>query len=1100
MNPRSICASVALFFLAACSSFGQAVNATILGTVSDISGASVANAKVTVTETNTATSRTANSNESGNYTFPNVPPGTYSVSVELTGFKRELRNGVPVPVNTSTRVDIQLQPGAISESVEVTGAPPALQTDRSDVETKIDTVQTANLPAGTNRNFQSLLNLVPGTTRATFQHSQFFNAASSLQTEVNGQLRMGNNYQIEGIDDNERTGLLQILVPPIEAIQTVDASTNNFDAELGRATGAVVNVQLKSGGNQFHGAAYEFFRNNHLNARNFFDQSVGALHYNYYGGNIGGPIKKNKLFFFGDFLRVSDHQANPNTLTIPTVQQRNGDLSGSSTIIYDPATGNPDGTGRTPFPGNQIPANRINPISAKLIALVPAPNVASSSGTNNYFALLPYHKDTNSTDGKIDWNISDKDRLAGRFSFARPVVFQAPIFGAIAGGPAQSSFEGTGIQKTYSTGLNYTRVFSSTLIADVRVGVAHYRNDAQQTSYGSNDSANLGIPGVNIGAFYSGIVGININNFYTNNTIGYSASLPWIRAEANIDLSNTWTKILGNHTIKFGADLRRVRDDLLQDQTFSPRGLYTFAGGQTGLKGGPATSYYNNFASFLLDLPNQAGRDLGQYFPAYRQWEVFSFIQDRWTVSPKLTLNYGVRWEFYKAATPRFDGGFSNYNPVNNTLVIAGVGNNPSDLGLKPRYKNFAPRLGLAYRFNEKTVIRAGFGISYTPFPDNNYAYNYPIRANNQFDPAISTYGPAVLPNGQPATFQAGFPDPINPPIPANGIITNPAVASAYNVINTNFKNPYVESWNLAVQRQLPWKLVLDIAYVANHGVDSAIAYNLNAATTAGGGNASQPEFAQFGRTAGTTLYFSGYSNLYNSLQVKLDRRFSSGLTLTTAYTYGRGMGFQTGDDGGLYFYVNPRRSYARNDYDRTHTFVQSYVYDLPFGTGKRYLSSGLLGNVFGGWRANGILTMMSGTPFNVTGGSVLNTPGSTQTADQVAPVQYLHGINVGNPWFSPTSFVTETTPGVFGNVGRNAITGPAFFNLDASLFKVIHYKERYSLELRGEFFGVTNTPQFSNPNANAGNYSADPSKNTFGVITGSGGGRTGQLGIKLIF
>ena len=446
IHPRSMCAYVALFFLAVCSSFGQTVTATVLGTVDDISGASVAGAKVTITETNTGTVRVVTTNESGNYTFPDVPPGTYSVNVELTGFKREVRNSVVVQVNTSTRVDVRLQPGDVSESVEVTAGTPQLQTDRADVETKIDTVQTANLPTGTNRNFQSLLNLVPGTTRATFQHSTFFNAASSLQTEVNGQARMGNNYQIEGIDDNERTGLLQIYVPPIEAIQTVDASTSNFDAELGRATGAVVNVQLKSGTNQIHGSAYEFFRNNDLNARNFFDPAVGALHYNYFGGNIGGPIRKNKLFFFADFLRVSDHESNTNLITIPTVQQRTGDLSGSSTTIYDPATGNADGTGRTPFPGNQIPANRLNPVSLKLLSLIPLPNVASSSGNNNYFALLPFHKDTNSTDGKLDWNLSDKDRLSGRFSFARPVVFQAPIFGAVAGGPLQgnNNFEGTG--------------------------------------------------------------------------------------------------------------------------------------------------------------------------------------------------------------------------------------------------------------------------------------------------------------------------------------------------------------------------------------------------------------------------------------------------------------------------------------------------------------------------------------------------------------------------------------------------------------------------------------------------------------------------------
>src|SRR5258708_2513842 len=349
-------------------------NAALLGSVTASSGGSIPNAKVTITEVNAGVSRVATTNESGNYTFPDIAPGTYTVTTEQTGFKKENRTGVVVDVNSTARVDMRLQPGSISESIEVTGAAPALQTDRADTGSKIETIQTANLPVGTQRNYQSLLNLVPGTTRASFQHSQFFNAASSLQTEVNGQLRMGNNYQLEGIDNNERTGLLQILVPPIEAIQTVDVSTSNFEAELGRASGAVTNVMLKSGGNQIHGAAYEFFRNNNLNARSFFDPSVGALHYNYFGGNIGGPIKKNKLFIFGDFLRITDHEANTNLLTIPTPTQISGDLSGSATTIYNPFTGNPDGTGRSPFAGNKIPQNLINPLSAKLMRLLPAPN------------------------------------------------------------------------------------------------------------------------------------------------------------------------------------------------------------------------------------------------------------------------------------------------------------------------------------------------------------------------------------------------------------------------------------------------------------------------------------------------------------------------------------------------------------------------------------------------------------------------------------------------------------------------------------------------------------------------------------------------------
>jgi hypothetical protein len=348
-----------------CAGYGysQAVNATLLGTVTDSSGAVVSNAKVVATEVNTGVSRSTQTNESGNYSFPDMAPGQYSVTIEMQGFKKETRRDIALIVNSSTRVDVQLQPGSVTETVEVTGAPPLLQTDRADTGAKIEQVLTASLPLGTNRNYQSLLNLVPGTTRASFQHSQFFNAASSLQTEVNGQMRMGNSYSIEGIDNNERTGLLQVMVPPIEAIQVVDVSTSNFEAELGRAAGANTNVMLKSGTNELHGAAYEFMRNSELNARNFFDPSVGHLAYNYFGGNLGGAIKKNKIFYFGDFLRTTDHEANTNLGTIPPSSWRTGNLSGAASVVYDPQTGNADGTGRTPFAGNIIPSNRISPIA-----------------------------------------------------------------------------------------------------------------------------------------------------------------------------------------------------------------------------------------------------------------------------------------------------------------------------------------------------------------------------------------------------------------------------------------------------------------------------------------------------------------------------------------------------------------------------------------------------------------------------------------------------------------------------------------------------------------------------------------------------------------
>jgi hypothetical protein len=1115
---------------------GQAVNATLLGTVTDTSGAAVANVKVAITETNTGISHASETNDSGNYVFPDLPPGTYKVTAEQTGFKRAARAGVDLIVNSTERVDLVLEPGSVSETITVEEETPILQTERADTGRKLEEVLTENVPLGTNRNFQNLLNIVPGTTRATFQHSQFFNASSSLQTEVNGQLREGNNYQIEGIDDNERTGLLQILIPPLEAIQTVDVSTSNFDAELGRASGAVTNVILKSGTNNYHGSAYEFHRNSELNARNFFDKSVGHLVYNYFGGNIGGPIKKNKLFFFADYLMVKDHQANANTITIPSAALLAGNLNvaatatGTPTTIYNPYSGNPNGTGRQPIvassspgvatvPGpngttvdaynpactsaagcpNVIPVAMINPISTKLLAFLPTPT--SAGNANNYFATLPYHKDTDFFDGKVDANLTDKDRLSARFSYQRPDTFQAPIFG-IAGGPAQGNFEGTGIQNTYSAGLNYNRFFSNTLVAEFRFGAGWYHNEAHNTDYGTNTSTNLGIPGINLNPITSGIVGITINGGFSNPLIGFSASLPWIRSETNIDFANTWTKVLGNHTVKFGADLRRVRDALLQEQTFSPRGVYTFSDGQTALNTGTGestTSFTNDFASFLFDVPSQAGRDLATFFPNYRAWQFFTFAQDKWVVTPKFSADLGIRWEFYPPATPVQKGGFSNYDPANNTLVVSGYGN-PDNLGITTHYKYFAPRLGLAYRLKESTVIRAGFGISYTPFPDNSYAYNFPVRANNSFNPAVATYGPALLPGGQTATFATGFPALIQPVIPSNGIITNPTVGSQYFVVNQNFKNPYVESWNLAIQHSLPGRFVLDLAYVGNHSVDTVVNYNLNAATVVGLGNAGQPEFPAFGRTAGTQLLFAGFSSSYNALQVKLDRRFLNGFTTTTSYTFGKGMGFQIDDDGGLNFYINQRRNYARNDFDRTHTFVQSIVYELPFGKGKRFVSSGPGAALLGGWRVSSFLTWMSGLPlfFSAPSGGLL-APGNNQTPQLIAPVQILHGIGVGNPWFSTSSFASATGTN-FGNVGRNYLSGPNFFNLDAALSKSIRFTERFNLDLRLEAFGATNTPQFFFTTGNGTAAGLTLKSSSFGDITSATGGRQLQLGAKFNF
>jgi len=1138
--PKRILVSVLLLCLAGFiwklpAARAQAVTATLVGTVTDNTGAIVPGATVTIVETATGITRSGTSNGSGNYTFPNLPPGYYSVTVTAPLFKKESRPGVDVAVNTTTRVDISLQPGNVTETVTVTGAPPIMQTDRADVSANLESETLATMPISVNQNFQSLLELVPGVGPAAFEHSQFFNAASSIETEVDGQPLLGNNFQIEGIDDNERTGLLQTLIPPAQAIETVDVATADYEAELGRAIGTVSNVIIKSGTNQFHGLVTEYVQNSAVEARSYFATSVGHLAYNYFGGTIGGPIKKDKLFFFGDFFRSPDHEANTNILSIPgpTWYTCNGsgniDLSGPLTSsgkgqIYDPTTGNPTtGAGRTPYPNNQIPCSEVNPVSLALMKLLPAPNnnlsTVYTTASNDYTINLPYQKTANKYDAKIDYQVSSKDHVSFRYDAQNVTIFQAPAFGAVGGGPAQGNFEGSGTQHTYSTGLSYDRAFSSTLLTEFRIGAAHYSNTALPSDYGSNDATKIGVPGVNINQFSSGQVGIAASDF-SSPLIGYSASLPWVRVETNIDGVNNWTKIIHNHTIKFGVDVRRIHDDLLQDQTFSPRGLITFSEDNTWEPGATtATNLANEMASLLLDQPSEVGRDTNTVMPRYRQWWLFAFGSDKWQVSPKLTLDLGLRWEFYPPATPGSPQGFSNYNPTNNTLVIAGAGGNANNLGMNTVYKYFAPRVGFAYRVSQRTVVRGGFGISYMPFEDNTYAYNYPIRGNNAYQ-QLNSYTPALLSNGSPATFQAGFPAPVAVAIPSNGIIAvnTPALISQVEYyVPLNYHNPYVDSWNLTIQQDLPAQFNMQIGYVANHGTRIGSVQNVNLAPALNEGAAGYPFKVKYGITATVYQDLIGNSSNYQSLQAELNRHIGGNLYITTSFTWGKGLGYQTSDDGALLYWLDQHHNYAPNDFDHAKNFEESLVYRLPFGQGHRWLNSGPAASILGGWQLSGLVSAYSGLPFNVeANGGNLNTSGEQQMANLTGSYRVLHGIGPGHNWFDPSAFsqppgcsgaVGTPCPLVYGtsigDVSRNEFRGPAYVQDNASLFKDFVLHENWVLDARLDAYQLTNTPQFSNPQGSITSGTFGQITSTLGSgtgINGVGGGRTLQLSATIRF
>lgn len=1091
-------AVVAIALFTTNRSEAQAVTATLVGTTADSTGVALPNTPVTLTNQDTGITKQAMSNESGNYEFALLQPGRYTVSATAPGFKRLERRDVDVQVNTTTRLDLALLLGSSDSTVTVTGQLALLQTDRADVTAQIDTKQVQDLPVGSQRNFQSLEQLVPGVSRPISDHSSFFDAQNSLSLNVNGQSELSNNLQIEGIDDNERTGLLQVYVPPAAAIQTVDVETSNYAPEFGRSAGAVTNVILKSGTNQFHGSAYEYNQISRFAARSYFN-NTGAFPRstnNYYGATLGGPIVKNHTFFFGDFLRYSNHAGQFQLLTVPTAAFRTGDLSGGSTAIYDPQTGNPDGTARKQFAyggkANVIDPARIDPVALRLLALVPLPNVPGATFTGNYQKNTVFQVDTNTYDVKVDQKLAKSDMLTGRFSWQRNKTYQQPVFGT-AGGPAAGAFEGTGINTVYNTAAEYSHVFSPRLFTELRAGVDHYRNTAQQADYGTNASTDIGIPGVNVSPFNSGLVGINIGG-YSSPVVGYSASIPWVRAESNIDFANNWTRIIGNHSLKFGFEARRVRDNLTQGQTFSPRGVFNFSDGQTGLNApGNKTSFANDFASFLLDLPYQVGRDVNVNSASWRQTLYFAYAQDVWQATPKLTLTYGLRWEYYPPANPDRKGGFSQYDPATNTLRISGYGNVPDNIGMNTNWKGFQPRLGFAYRATPATVVRAGFGISATPFQDNNYAYNFPVRQNNAYN-NLNSYSTAVLPDGTPATFEKGFPAPTIAPIPSTGII--PASKNQnYVSVNTNYKDPYVMSYNLSVQHDFGAGWTGTVAYVGNQGRQIPGNYNLNAGQVAGAGAKGQPYYNLYGTTASIELLPKGTSSNYNALQARVDHRFSKGLSVTSAFAWQKAMGFLSTGGGlaGFNFYIEPQRDYSVLGFNHAVTSTNSLIYELPFGPNQRFLQHGVAGRIVGGWQVSGLGSLQSGSPlFFSASGSQLNAPGTSQVTNQVKPFQRLYGIGTGSPWFDTTAF-TQPVGAVLGNTGKNVYAGPGSITFDAAAFRTFAFRERVRLQLRADAFNALNHPSFNNPDTSL-------TDANFGKITGSGGGRALQLAATLSF
>ena len=1044
----------------------QVFYGSVVGTVEDQTGAVVPGAVVTVTNVATGQSREVTTDAEGRYSIVSLLAGTYTLKVSANGFKTLTRAGTDVTINTVTRADLKLEVGALADQVTVEASGAVLQTDKSDVHTELGSQAITNLPLPNYRNYQSLVNLVPGATPAGFQNSVMDTPGRALTTNINGTNRNNNTTKLDGAA-NVNLWLPHHVhyVPPAETVETVNISTNNFDAEQGMAGGAAVVVTTKSGTNEFHGAAFAYHDNQHLKARNFFAREPDKPKNidNIDGGAIGGPIVKNKLFFFGGWEGMRQRVNRAGFYTVPTDPQRRGDFSSFGTTLYDPLTGDASGRGRQPFANAMIPTSRQSAIIRKMVDITPLPN--QPGVTANYYASDTQAFNRDNYDLKINWNRNENHSIWGKYGGMKAEVLCKQSLGA-AGGPGLcDGGHGKGNTLDQIATLGHSWVISPTFLMDGTFGWTRRGQAVLGADYGKNFGLDtLGIPGTNGPDIRQSGIPPFAPSGYT--TLGNSdAWIPVYRNDQSYTFTTNFNRIVSGHDIRFGFEsLHHHLNHWNPHWAYGPRGSFDFGGGATALNGGPSPNQFNGYSQFLLGLPSSMGKSIMFLKLTAFEWQFGGYFRDRWQVTPKLTLTLGLRYEYYPLMT-RAHEGIERYDAATNLLYLGGLGGQPENVGVTTSKRLFAPRVGIAYRANSSTVIRTGYGITYNPMalarPLQGF---YPLMIVAGF-PGPNSYTPI-------GPIERGIPEACCPDI-SKGVLTVPAATLVRTPGQGMLKRGYIESWNFIVERKLPAEFLVSAGYVGTQTIHSFADLDLNAAQQPGTGLAGEPQYAAFGRTA-QTLLLQGYLNAnYHSLQVSVNRAFRNGLLLKGAYTFSKAIDY-TDEDGWASVGWNAPSVFSRNralaGYDIPHILQLGYSYEFPFGKGKKMAVQGVSAAVLGGWQINGVFSAYSGRPFTVgASGASLNMPGNTQTADQAKPVVEKLGQIFDGPFYDPAAFkpVTDVR---FGTSGRNILFGPGVVNLDFSLFREFRMSERWKLEFRSEAFNLTNTPHFGNPSTNASN------------------------------
>jgi hypothetical protein len=1043
----------------------QAVTGTILGTVTDTSGAAVPGATVTLTNQGTGLMRTIVTDQAGEYTAPSLPTGKYKIVAELPGFKTATLSDIELTVDTKVRVNARLEVGTVAETVTVAAASPLVQVATSELGTTVQEEQIKTLPLN-GRNFVNLTRTVPGVVRgipgANIDGAGSLAWRASASFSANGQRPRDNNYMLDGVDNNETWLQTVVLFPSVDALDEFKLQTSTYSAEFGRSLGGVVNLQIKSGTNTLHGSAFEFLRNDAFDANNFFNNRAGRekpdFSQHQYGGTIGGPLKKDKTFYFFDYQGYKINQGATYLSTVPSAKMRAGDFSELNRVIFDPVS-------HLPFPGNVIPQARWDPVAKNILGqLIPESNTAGILGAtgqtiNNYLINPTLERQDNQIDLKVDHSISSNNRLATRYSYEKT---HRVLPATLPHGDAGFTFgAGDGNIKAQGLSMNDTHTFNSNWLNEVRFGWSSIKFLMTPVDYGTNIAQSVGLKNVNLGETTSAMSQIMFNGGGMRN-IGANANQPLITNQNDFQFFDNVTRVAGKHTMKAGGSLTLRSREILNADTIV--GRFDFNQNQTsncsGITSGCTIQSNTGFdlASFMLGYASNVSRTLfdpGTYTETRPEYAMY--FQDDIRVTNRLTVNAGLRWDVY-VPWIEVDNKQSNFDVSTGRFIVAS--DNATINGVEVgRYlqtysrRDFGPRLGFAYDLqgDGRTIVRGGYGMFWNFTPggtSSSKAQNQPFLQAQANTTSLGTN--LVLANGlDPAPG-------VHPELAPTG--------STRSAFLTDFRDAHAHNFNVNVQRQLGSNYMVEAAYSGSRTKDAALKVDLNQAVPTVGvtdQNVNRP-FAKVSpalRTVGA-LSSTGYVE-YNGLLLKFQRRSANHISFMNSYTFGRAIDLNSDNDGTVTLtdIFHPEYNRGPADYDVTHTLSSNWIYELPWAAQ----------HPWGGWQMSGILYLRSGLPITITQSQSMLSTGLTNNRPNTICDPVSSSPTIAQ-FFNTSCFqqVADTT-GTFGNTGRNSVRGPGQFNIDASVIKNTKIGPVAS-ELRIEVFNLLNHPQFANPNAQFGN------------------------------